>query len=201
MGGIDASIEPAIAGYPPSETLRELEPELRERLVRLCQHLVSTPSVNGTDTEAPVANILATFARDHGLGVEVYERERDRPTVLVTVGPSASPGLLLVAHSDTVSAGDATRWKSNPFAGEIRQGRLFGRGAADNKGGAVSALAALLMIKAEHCLRTSTRLLFVPDEESGATGRLGISFLAAQGKLHGLGAVYTYSGMSRIVVG
>jgi acetylornithine deacetylase/succinyl-diaminopimelate desuccinylase-like protein len=188
-------------GHRSAEALPELALNTREDLVRLCQDLVSTRSVNGVDTEVAVADILATFAREHGLDVEVFECARDRPAVLVSVGSDLCPGLLLVAHSDTVSAGDEKLWSSKPFGGEIRQGKLFGRGAADNKGGAVAALAALLMIRARANVETAARLLFVPDEESGATGRLGISCLAAKGRLRGAGAIYTYSGMHRIVIG
>lgn len=175
----------------------------KEAIVEFFRSLVRTPSVNGIDAEKKVAELVVRFAQDHGLDVEVSALEEDRPNVLLRVGPRGDPGLLLLAHTDTVSPGDEKTWKYSPFEGKILEGRLYGRGAADNKGGLVAAVAALLMLKESSPaqLRQPVLLACVPDEESGATGRLGVRYLRSLGKLAGRGAIYTYPGMHRIVVG
>ena len=175
----------------------------RRELTQLCQSLVQTPSVNGVHAEKQVAELIAQFSRKHDLHVEQVEREPDRPNVLVRVGPEGEAALLLIAHMDTVSAGGEERWTHPPFGAEIVGGRLYGRGAADNKGGLVAGLAALIKLKEESMgdLRLPVLLACVPDEESGATGWLGVRYLKELGKLSAKTAIYTYPGVHRVIIG
>jgi acetylornithine deacetylase/succinyl-diaminopimelate desuccinylase-like protein len=168
-------------------------------LIQLCRDLIQTPSVNGLHPERAVAERVLAFARHHGLAAETVAREADRPVVLVRSGPPTTPALIFVAHLDTVAAGDPAAWRYPPFAGEIVGERIYGRGTIDNKGGLVAALAALLLLAQEpDCLAL---LIGVPDEESGATGELGIRFLQQQGLLSGSAAIYTYPGSDKIILG
>ena len=169
-------------------------------LIALLQTLVQTPSVNGVHPEAAVAAVVAEFAQAHGLAVEVVAHDPARPNVLVRLGPPGEVGLLLVAHTDTVAPGDEAAWTHPPFGGVIEGGRLYGRGAVDNKGGLVAALAALLLLQASPPTRP-VLLACVPDEEAGATGTRGIRPLHALGKLGGRGAIYTYPGTDELVLG
>ncbi|MCW5850594.1 MAG: M20/M25/M40 family metallo-hydrolase [Anaerolineae bacterium] len=169
-------------------------------LITLLQTLVQTPSVNGVHPEAAVAEVVARFAQAHGLAVEVVARAAARPNVLVRLGPPGEVGLLLVAHTDTVAPGDEAAWTHPPFSGVIEGDRLYGRGAVDNKGGLVAALAALLLLQTDPPSRPVV-LACVPDEEAGATGTLGIKHLNALGKLSGRGAIYTYPGTDELVLG
>jgi succinyl-diaminopimelate desuccinylase len=174
----------------------------RRELLAFCQAIVRTPSVNGEHDEKDVADLVVAFAASHGLQVDTVARERSRPNVLVTVGPPGKPGFLLVAHMDTVAVGREDQWTRPPFGGDIDNGRLYGRGAADNKGGLVAALACLLNIQERsHLLRRPVMLVCVPDEESGASGTLGIKYLIEKGRLHISDAIYTYPGMRRVIVG
>lgn len=174
----------------------------KEQLVEFCRTLVRTPSVNGRDPERRVAECVAEFARSCGLAAEILGSDADRPNVIVRSGPPGNPGLLLVAHIDTVSPGDEAAWRHPAFGGEIDDGRLYGRGAIDNKGGIVAALAAMLLMADEpDAVRRSVTFVGVPDEESGATGRLGVRFLHERGLLAGRGAIYVYPGMDPIEIG
>lgn len=181
--------------------MSSLTPLPHDEIVGLLQTLVRTRSVNGVDAEGSVAEVVAAFARLHGLAVEMTALDPARPNVLVRLGPAGPPGLLLVAHTDTVAAGDETAWAHPPFAAEIDAGRLYGRGAVDNKGGLAAALAALLRLKGGPPLARPVVLAGVPDEEAGATGVLGVKHLHAIGKLAGRGAIYTYPGTQQIVLG
>jgi acetylornithine deacetylase/succinyl-diaminopimelate desuccinylase-like protein len=175
----------------------------RKELIEFCQALVRTPSVNGIHNEKQIADLIAQFALSHDLEVDVLALEPERPCVLVKVGPNAPSGLLLVAHTDTVPVGNEDDWNYPPFGAEIVNGRLYGRGAADNKGGIVAAISALLLLKANTDVRLKQPVLLVcvPDEESGASGRLGIKYLNDLKKLSGLGAIYTYPGINQIQIG
>jgi acetylornithine deacetylase/succinyl-diaminopimelate desuccinylase-like protein len=103
---------------------------------------------------------------------------------------------------DTVPPGNEQDWTYPPFSGKVANRRIFGRGAIDTKGGITSALYALAALaKTSHTLPSGrAQLVCVPDEESGATGTLGIKYLDQNRLLSGLGAIYAYSG-DQIVLG
>jgi succinyl-diaminopimelate desuccinylase len=79
---------------------------------------------------------------------------------------TAAPNLCFAGHTDVVPAGDLAAWTSDPFAGEIRDGCLFGRGAVDMKGAIACFVAAIARRLAKPGpLRGSVSLLITGDEE------------------------------------
>ena len=69
-----------------------------------------------------------------------------RTTLPIVVGarrPRRGPRLILSGHLDVVPAGDPGTWTDDPWAGEVRDGQLYGRGACDMKGGVAAILAAV----------------------------------------------------------
>ncbi|HEX2908060.1 MAG TPA: M20/M25/M40 family metallo-hydrolase [Phototrophicaceae bacterium] len=171
-------------------------------LVEFCSHLLQIPSVNGVHDEVHVAQAIAAQARQLGLHAEIVGDNPRRPNVIVSTAPSGPIGLLLLGHLDTVPPGDESRWAYPPYSGTIANNCLYGRGAVDTKGGMAAALYALAALAhtPEGLRFGRAQFIGVPDEESGATGTLGIKWLAANGLLSGLGAIYAYSG-SEIVLG
>ena len=114
----------------------------------LAQALVRIPSVNpdgdpGTDRtgEQACAEYLAGFLRELGAETALHEVYPGRPNIVARF-PSAAgkPRLLFAPHTDTVSVAGMT---IDPFGGEIRGGKLYGRGASDTKGPMASMLWAL----------------------------------------------------------
>lgn len=143
-----------------------------DQVTRLLQELVRIPSVTpvgnpGTARtgEAELAGFIADFLRKLGLDVETHEVLPGRPNV---IGRFASRGgkrrVALAPHTDTVSVAGMT---IDPFSGEVRDGRLFGRGACDTKGSAAAMLGALA-----RCVR---------DREFRA-GDLDVDFSAVMGE-------------------
>ena len=118
-------------------------------VVELLQALVRIPSVNphgdpGTDGigEQRIAEWLAEFLGALGAHVELREVLPGRPNVVARF-PSDRPGkprILFAPHTDTVSVGGMT---IDPFGGELRDGKIWGRGASDTKGSMASMLWAL----------------------------------------------------------
>lgn len=85
----------------------------------------------------------------------------------VMKGSEEGPTLILNAHLDTVPAGDG--WSMDPFEGIVKDGKLFGRGANDNKGGIVMCLAAAAAIKrADIDFKGNLAFAFTVDEETGS---------------------------------
>ena len=99
----------------------------------LLADLVRTPSVSGE--EAAVADRLAAWGRAHGLKATLDESG----VLLESNGGAPGPTLWLASHLDTVPPGEG--WRRDPFAAEVEDGVLFGRGASDAKG-SVAAMAA-----------------------------------------------------------
>ncbi len=81
---------------------------------------------------------------------------------------AAKPTITLYSHYD-VQPVDRNEWKSDPFVVEIRDGRLYGRGASDDKGGVIAILTALRVYKeADQELPVNVRILFEGEEEFGS---------------------------------
>jgi succinyl-diaminopimelate desuccinylase len=143
--------------------------ELARRLVRVPS--VYRPEVAGA-TEAAAAAVVADELRRLDLDVRVEEAAPGRPNVIADLaGAGARPMLIFEGHTDVVTEGDAGAWSVPPFGGEIRGGRLYGRGAADMKAGVAAAIGAVRAIRAAGVrLAGTVRLAIVADEEGMMLG-------------------------------
>ncbi len=78
---------------------------------------------------------------------------------------TGAPNLAFAGHTDVVPPGDASRWRFDPFSGEVADGQLWGRGACDMKGGLAAAVAASLRFIARGTFPGSISFLVTGDEE------------------------------------
>lgn len=168
-------------------------------LVAFLQDLVRARSVNGEDDESAVAQRVLQEAQRLDLDARLVARDPARPNVLVHWGHGPR-AFALIAHMDTVAAGDSAAWSHPPFAAAITEEdgeqRLIGRGAADNKAGLACALYTLALLRDENILDPHDARVIVAgvvDEESGASSPLGVRALLDEGQLPVQGAVYTYT--------
>ena len=128
-----------------SDGIRQVLPSARADLERL----VRIPSVSADPAAArhvwASATEVATLLREAGLPeVDVVTAGDSRPAVLGRrPGPPGAPTVLLYAHHDVQPPGEAADWDSDPFEPAERDGRLYGRGTADDKAGVAVHLAAL----------------------------------------------------------
>jgi acetylornithine deacetylase len=160
------------------------------RIERDLRDLVRIPSITGS--EEAVQDLMERLLREIGLSTERIETdpvafagdpdwpgaEMSRTSLPVVVGRLGRPGgrrLLLVGHVDVVPPGDPGTWTADPWAGEVRDGALYGRGACDMKGGVASILAALRALVATGAadsLDGEVLAVAVPSEEDGGQGML-----------------------------
>jgi acetylornithine deacetylase len=169
----------------------------RDELVSLVADLVACDTTAREPGDAPrdevkLQRLLASRLRDIGADVELFEPEAiaagQSPTIpfaldfagrpqLVAALPGTGGGrsLVLNGHIDAVTPGDVTRWSSDPFRAEIRDGLLYGRGTSDMKGGIAGFLFALECLAREG-VRLGGDVTFCTntDEESSGAGGLAL---------------------------
>lgn len=113
------------------------------------EQLIAIPSVSADPAAAPQlaesAREVAELLRQAGLPeVDIVQIDGGQPAVLAhRPGRPGAPTVLLYAHHDVQPPGDRADWDTDPFHPQIRDGRLYGRGAADDKAGLAVHLAAL----------------------------------------------------------
>ena len=164
-------------------------------LIDFLRDLVRIPSVNGRDTERLLAERIQLEANRLGLESQLIALQPERPNILVTYGTGAER-FALIGHMDTVAEGDPKSWSSPPFAAEIKDGRIIGRGAADNKAGIACGLYTLALLRDLKLIdpaRQQAVVAGVVDEESGACSPLGVRHLLDSGTLQVRGAIYAYT--------
>ncbi len=151
--------------------------DVRAGLERLGR--VPSMSAPGYDA-APVretAKLTAELFKAAGVNARVIERDGAHPAVVGRVdGPKGSPTVLLYAHHDVQPPGPRDRWKTDPFAPTERDGRLYGRGIADDKAGIAAHLAALRAYGGKPPCGVA---LFIEGEEESGSAHL-MDFLNAE---------------------
>lgn len=148
------------------------EPELSET-ARIARHLIrfDTSNRGGGDAnpESEAAEYVAGYLRGIGLNPVVIEAEPGRASVVARVSgidPSL-PALVLHGHLDVVPA-DPANWSVDPFAGVVKDGMLWGRGAVDMKDmDAMMLTATAELLRAGERPRRDVILAFFADEENG----------------------------------
>jgi succinyl-diaminopimelate desuccinylase len=148
----------------------------REELVELTRKLVRIDSVIRPETENTEAEAVSFIRRwlhkELEIEAAVEEVEPGRENLVATVD-SGKPGpcLMLEGHTDVVSEGDRCRWSVDPFGGELKEGRLYGRGSCDMKAGlAVHLVTLKALLRSGVPFRGRIRIGFVCDEEGMMIG-------------------------------
>ena len=140
---------------------------LSEKSVELCKRLVQIPSEDPPGDTRGVAGFIDDFFRSNGIPSTIVSPHPEKPSVVAHI-EGGVPGKHVVfnGHIDTFPVGDVTQWSHDPFGGEIVDGRLYGRGAADMKGGvAASMAAALILNEMKESLPGKVSFTCVSDEE------------------------------------
>jgi acetylornithine deacetylase len=144
-----------------------------EPTIRLLKQLIATDSVNpslvpGASGEKAIARVLIDELRSIGLHVEVQEAAHDRPNVVgVLEGRAPGRSLMFCGHVDTVGVAGMTR----PFEPREQNGRIYGRGSQDMKGGVAAMIGATRVIAESGGLAAGRIIVAcVVDEEHASIG-------------------------------
>ncbi len=162
-----------------ASVLRRIEAS-KEEAIDLLAELVKADSVNPPGDTRKAAEVITRKAATFSENVEIVSCGETVSNIFITLNPGARPQLLYNGHLDTVPVGNEANWDVDPFGAVVRDGRMFGRGVADMKGGVAAMLMAAKALAVERvALEGSLVLSFVGDEETGAAK--GTGFLMERG--------------------
>ncbi|WP_334139679.1 YgeY family selenium metabolism-linked hydrolase [Thermovirga lienii] len=142
----------------------------KEELVKLCSNLVRIPSLSGQE------RLLAAFVRDAMQSMGFDEVQVDfYGSVIGTMDFGKGPCLLFEAQLDHVDVGNPFQWNHYPFGGFLEDGKIYGRGATDQKGALAAMMCAASFLK--------------EDRLKDLCGRLVVSATVCQEKFEGVSSM------------
>ncbi len=145
-------------------------------LIALCQDLVKINSVNPPGNELVIAQFIKDYLEQSGVKAELVYHDDQRASVLAVIkGSGKADPVIFSAHIDTVPVGDQP-WIAGPFSGEIIDGKLYGRGSSDMKGGlAAMMIAVRKLMEAKVQLKGDLVLAFSAGEENNFLGAYALA--------------------------
>lgn len=154
-----------------------------DEVLGFARALIAAPSENPGGTEDRAAEVATAILSDLGADPQTVRSEAGRPSVVGAIGSGTGPSLAWNGHLDVVPAGSLDTWSHDPWAGEIVDGRLIGRGSADMKGPIAAALAAAAALRRTGMDLAGTLTFHLAADEELA-GIHGTKVLWEQGYLH-----------------
>lgn len=164
--------------------------EYREELISLVQRLVRIKTISGDKEKlSEIGHVLSEEMKSIGFSVGILEAEEGLPNVVGRYeGSKDAPRLLFNGHTDVVPIQNTDSWISGPFSAEIRDGRIYGRGACDMKGGlAAMIVASKVVMSLFPGYRGNLIMTATVDEEIG--GFTGMKHIVEQGVTGDMGIV------------
>jgi acetylornithine deacetylase/succinyl-diaminopimelate desuccinylase-like protein len=154
------------------QTLNDVKPEVTKLLTDLIR--VNTTNPPGNETHA--ANYIAQYLANDGFKTEIIESAPGRGNVITRLkGTGEKPSLLLLSHLDVVAA-NSNEWTVDPFAGAVKDGYVYGRGAYDMKSMTAVEIMVIKLLKRNNVkLKGDIVLAATADEEQG--GEEGAGYL------------------------
>jgi acetylornithine deacetylase/succinyl-diaminopimelate desuccinylase-like protein len=168
-----------------------------ERLVSYLQIDTTNPPGN----ESRAVEFLAKIFEAEGVAYESGESAPGRGNIWARLQGGRKPALMLLNHSDVVPA-DASAWEEPPFAANIKDGEIWGRGASDMKSAAIIQLQAFLALHRQG-RRLNRDVIFAATADEEAGGYLGAGWLAKQHRnlVRGTGYVLNEGGGGTLMEG
>jgi acetylornithine deacetylase/succinyl-diaminopimelate desuccinylase-like protein len=147
-------------------------------VAELLSALIQIDTTNPPGGERATVELIGTVLADHGIEYQTFAEDPERPSLIARVrGEGSAAPLLLHGHLDVVGV-TGQRWEHDPFAGEIIDGWVWGRGALDMKGPIAMMIDALVRLTQGHPPAGDIILCLVPDEEDG--GSEGAGYLVTE---------------------
>lgn len=153
-----------------------------EGLVALATELIRIRSDNPPADYTEISEFLRKKLEETGAEVRVAEGQKGKPNVLGLLRGTDPSGLVLLldAHMDVVPAEDPAVWSADPYAGVVRDGIIWGRGAMDTKSNLAAMFETFRLFAQESTRPPGTLMIaFTNDDETG--GVMGMSYVFTKG--------------------
>jgi succinyl-diaminopimelate desuccinylase len=148
-----------------------------QEVVEFLQGLVRIPSVNPPGDVRDGMKYCADKLAAEGYEIDYVTEEEEKPNLLASISGGNGPTLLFNAHIDVVPTGDENNWSHPPFGAELVDGKVYGRGAGDDKASVTAqVMAAVALARAGVSINGKLIVNEVADEEVG--GVLGAQLCA-----------------------
>ncbi|MEA2597164.1 MAG: acetylornithine deacetylase [Thermomicrobiales bacterium] len=175
-----SAVTPEGLNHETVERLRREATALEPTTIAFLQEIIRIPTENPklagieAGAEADCQDVIEARLKGLGLTTDRWDVYPGRPDVVGTLKGTGGEGgrsLILNGHIDVVPGGDPTAWSHDPFGGEIADGKVWGRGAIDMKGGVAAMISAVEAIqRAGLRLKGDVFVESVVDEETGGPG-------------------------------
>jgi acetylornithine deacetylase/succinyl-diaminopimelate desuccinylase-like protein len=150
--------------------VRELVAQRRDEYVARLADYVRMPSVSALDHGVAEAGAhIRDVLRGGGFDARLLPTPGQPAVIAHRAGPAGTPHVVIYGHYDVQPAGDDSLWDSPPFEPDVRDGRMFGRGTADNKGQHLAhVIATELLVELSGELPCSVSFVLDGEEEIGS---------------------------------
>ena len=154
----------------------------RDETLQHLQRMIRINTSNPPGNELPVAQYLDSVLKAAGIETHLFEPTPGRAAFVARLrGTGAQRPVILMGHMDVVGV-EKAHWSVDPFAAEIRDGYLYGRGAIDDKGMLAANLETMLLLKRniiDKGGKLSRDVIFVANSDEEAGGEWGMGWLVA----------------------
>lgn len=181
-------------GKPDKDLRLKIISELKssaKETTKLVSQLIQFNTENPPVNDNSVQYFIKEKLEEYGAKVTIHNLDHEAVPLTSSLGRMASDNFILYGHADVVPAGDLKRWKYPPFSGKIMGDKIYGRGAADMKGGLAAEMVVYALLAqngAEDQLSEGISFVSVLDEENWLSTPTGLStseWLLDTGKLKG----------------
>jgi succinyl-diaminopimelate desuccinylase len=154
-----------------------------DEIVALTCRLIRFKTENPPGDTREIADFVQGYLAEAGISTQRFEPVEGRVSLIARVGVGRGRTLAFNGHLDVVPPGDLANWQVDPYGGEVRNGKIWGRGAADMKSKVAAAIVVARVLQELGApLPGDWMLMLVPDEETG--GQHGTRWLVEQGVVH-----------------
>jgi acetylornithine deacetylase/succinyl-diaminopimelate desuccinylase-like protein len=151
----------------------------RDEALRIAQELIRIDTSNPPGNETQAANYLKALLYKEGIPSEIIASDPARANLVARLkGNGTKRPVLLLGHTDVVGV-EREKWTVEPFAGDVKDGYLYGRGASDDKGRLVALLQAFILIHRQR-VPLDRDLIFVAEAGEEGASNIGTDFLVAK---------------------
>ncbi|PAV28352.1 hypothetical protein CIL05_17105 [Virgibacillus profundi] len=156
-------------------------------IIEFLQESIRCNTINPPGNEILLAEQIHKKFKTYGIDSKIYLQDKNRANIVATIkGKNPGKRLVFSAHLDTVDVGEVN-WNFDPLSGDIKNGRIYGRGSTDMKSGLVGLMYAMILCKLNESIQYGEITFIATFGEE--TGSLGAKYLLENGHIESFDAM------------